>query len=166
MIHSLRKKHRAIFSVLSAALPLAFVAAIAFRAERRPAENARSLPQNPSAALQQCIFEKEDLWADQKIVTRIYAHAAQPAELAVELHPAVALAHPEILVYWNEKDDANLKDAFLLGTLAGTQPRRWLLPQNALQHDGYLVLFSLAHQSFIAQAHLPTPQILQKGGRP
>ena len=164
MIIALRKKHRAGFGVLAVALPFAFAAAIFFRAQPIAVEGTLPFLQTPATTFPQLIFEKEDLWPGKKITTRIYADRPQPTGLALELHPAVALAQPGVLVYWHENENLDLENAFLLGTLDGTQPRRWVLPPSALEHDGKLVLFSLAHQGVIAQAHLPIRLILQKGG--
>lgn len=93
-----------------------------------------------------------------------------PSQLAAELQPAQALPLPEVLAYWREDGPAHepgsLEDAFLLGTLAGTQPRRWLLPQGAQLGDGHLILYSLPHQKIIAQAGLPLRRIIREQEKP
>ncbi|MGH7491347.1 MAG: hypothetical protein ACREOO_03020 [bacterium] len=170
MILSLRKRHRLIFSSMVLVLPVVFVAGILFRAAPKPTNAGPALQLESGATLARYIFETEDLWPAAKIITRVFADSLPPALLAVELQPQEAAALPEVLVYWKAGlpavEAGSLQDAVLLGTLRGKQRRRLLLPQQAAQTDGHLLLFSLPHQSVWAQASLPIIQILQKGGKP
>jgi hypothetical protein len=170
MILHLRQRHRLIFSALALVLPVAFAAGILFRAAPAPINAVPALHRDSGAKLSRYLLEKEDLWPDAKIITRVFADSLPPALLAVELQPAEALPLADVLVYWQARSVAMearaLDDAILLGTLMGEQRQRWLLPQQAARTDGHLILFSLAVQRIVAQAPLPINQILQKGGRP
>ncbi len=167
MILHLRKAHRLIFSILALALPAAFVAGILFGHDPLPTQKFETFQQNAGTVPSHLIFESDALAHDLKITMHVFTDTLPPAQLAVELYPAAAWAFPEVLVYWSE--DSTLSErslssnTFLLGSLAGTQRRRWLLPQTALQNDGHIMLFSLAHQKLIAQLYIPLSKILQKG---
>lgn len=162
MIRPLRQRHRIVISTLAVLLPLAFALGLSSRkAPPRMQETPTPLRES-SAILPQVLFETEDLWPDFKIFTRLLADALPPTRLAVELQPQKNLSAPDILVYWTQQNSgeeaAPLTEAYLLGTLAGKQTRNWFLPEAALQSEGKLILYSLAHQTVLATASLKIPQ--------
>ena len=167
MIRNLRDRHRSIFSVLALALPVAFVAALFMRPAPPPAQPITISPADPISSFTQCIFAEGNLWPQLAITVRVFADAMPPAQLALELEPASALPVPEVLVYWKAGaaagEGGELRDAFLLGALAGEQPRRWSLPRQATQGDGQLLLYSLAHQTLLGRAPLKLVHLAQKG---
>ncbi len=168
MILSLRRRHRWLIAILSVLLPLAFAAAMFARKAPRANEAPAAFP--PLApALSQIILSKNDLWPNLNLVTRVCGDALPPTQLALELQPQEELRAPEVLVYWSPQNsgapEALLRDAYLLGTLAGKQKRSWPLPEAALRADGMLILYSLGHQQVLATAALPVLENI-KGGTP
>lgn len=167
MIHPLRRRHLWMTTAIAIILPVVFVAGLAVRKPIPATENAPSaLMAPPAVSFSHLLFEKSDLWADLKITTRVYADQ-QPAErLAVELHPQDYLKIPDLLVYWHPQPsiqtDKLPDDAYLLGALAGTQKRRFILPEPAMTQDGSLILYSLAHQKIIAATTLPTSKFIER----
>lgn len=165
MIRPLRQRHRMIISLLALVLPVAFIFALAARKRVPRMQDVPASLRGNDATLPQTLFEREDLWPDLSITTRLLADQHQPAKLAVELHPQEALAAPDILVYWRPRDveasAASLAQAYLLGTLGGRQKRSWYLPEAARTTEGELILYSLGHQTILATAPLAIPQ----GGR-
>jgi hypothetical protein len=71
-----------------------------------------------------------------------------------------------MLVYWHLQPaiqtDRLPDDAYLLGALAGTQKRRFILPEPAMTQDGSLILYSLAHHKIIAATLLPTSKFIER----
>ena len=169
MIFNLRHRHRLIFSGMILVLPVAFATGILFRSAPQPMNAGPALLPKSGAPLSRFIFETADLWPAANIITRVFADSLPPALLAVELEPQEVVPLPEILIYWKPglpaPEAGSLHDAFLVGTLKDKQRRRLLLPQQAAQTDGHIMLFSLAHQRIWAQAPLPIIQWLQKGGK-
>ena len=169
MIQSLRRRHRWMMAAVTIILPVIFVAGLAVR---KPVPASEQVPAGvaPLAAdASHLLFEKDDLWNGLPISTRLFA-AQQPATLlAVELHPRVYFKFPEILVYWHSSASTQLdklpEESYLLGTLAGKENHRFVLPDSARTHDGALILYSLAQQKLIATAALPTRTTLA-GGNP
>jgi hypothetical protein len=166
MIRPLRQRHRFIFSALAALLPLAFV--LAWSARNTPLR-VRELPaalSNQLSSFPHVLWEKQNLWPDLKMSTRICGDALPPTQLALELHPHEDFNAPDVLVYWSPQSSGeDLNEAYLLGTLAGMHKRSWPLPQAALQSEGKLILYSLGHQRILATAALPLREILE-GGQP
>jgi hypothetical protein len=62
-----------------------------------------------------------------------------------------AVDEPDPLVYWTNRQSANLSEARLVGTL--DQGRR--LGLHIPSAGGFLILYSLAHQKLLATAPMP-----------
>jgi len=162
MIRPLRQRHRLIISTLAVLLPLAFVLGLSAR------KTSPTMRETPPAlrpepfSLPRVLFEKEDLWSGMKITTRVCAEALPATRLVLELQPQEDLHSPDILVYWSPQISGSahelLKEAHLLGTLAGRQKHSWLLSGTMVQAEGTLILYSLGHQTVLASALLKIPQ--------
>jgi hypothetical protein len=168
MIQPLRRRHRWMTAALAIILPIAFVAGLAVRKPLPATENVPSAVPSTSTEFSQVLFEKGDLWNDLAISTRVLADQLPTTHLAVELQPRVYLKIPDILVYWHPQPSSDAdklpEGSYLLGALAATEKRCFVLPDSALVHDGIIMLYSLAHQKKIAAAKLPTRTLLA-GGR-
>ena len=164
MIRPLRRRHRFIVSALAVLLPLAFVFALS---ARKTSALMRDLPlalSKQASSFPRVLWEKENLWSDLKMSTRVCGDELPPTQLALELHPFEDLKAPDVLVYWSPQNSGEeLNEAYLLGALAGRHKRSWPLPQAALQSEGKIVLYSLGHQQILASAALPLSEILQEG---
>lgn len=80
---------------------------------------------------------------------RIWNAAVNGARV-LELTPKRDLESPDVLVYWADSEAAKdlPANSVLLGSLAGTQARRFTLSKDV--HGGRLFLYSLAHQELVA----------------
>lgn len=164
MIQSLRRRHRVMMLSLAFILPSAFVAALVVRQPIPPTPN---LPVNSSSLSQegwQIVFEKNDLWPGLPITTRLYSNHQSDTLFALELQPRENLKTPDILVYWNPTfafGSYQLPErAQLLGTLAGTEKRRFILPATASVQETSFILYSLAHHKVMAETRLPVVSFL------
>jgi hypothetical protein len=101
------------------------------------------------------------LWGELPIYTELVESG--DGIVSVILHPVRDLKAPDVLVYWarlparrgdNLQVERVPEGATLVGSLAGTQPRRYVLPAAASEHNGRLILYSLAHQRVIGVAVL------------
>jgi hypothetical protein len=148
MIAALRRRHRVAWVALALAVPPAFILALAARPTLPPPSEipAALVVDPPAAALRE---ERADLWTPLAIRTRIYSNGV------IELAPLVDLEQPDVLVYWSpDTAKERLPDgARWIGRLAGTSPRRFLLPPDAIGR-GYLHLYSLGHAQWLASAAL------------
>jgi len=170
MILSLRRRHRVMMLSLALILPVAFVAGLVIRQPIPTTENLPvSLALLSSEGWQLC-FEKDDHWPRLPITTRLYANRQSDTHLAMELQPRTNLETPDILVYCHpafSSDAGQLPErAQLLGTLAGTEKRRFILPAAASEQQTSIILYSLAHQKIIAETQLPAAASLTKGIAP
>jgi len=147
MIAPLRVLHRRTVLVLAVLVPAGL--ALALGARRSPATAAgTSIPSAP----EQSAAPDRDLsshWSRVDVATLLWE-----AEGRIELRPRVDLARPDLLVYWQPNaqrapaTEAPGRDARLLGSLVGVEPRRFSLPAEATRAGrarGSLVLWSLAH---------------------
>jgi len=170
MILSLRRRHRVMMLSLAIILPIAFVIGIVVR---QPIPAMQDLPVSStplSSEDWQLCFEKDDLWADLLITTRLYANRQSNTQLAMELQPRENLKTPDVLVYchsaFSTSSDQLPESAQLLGTLSGTENRWFILPAAASEYEMSIILYSLAHQKMIAETKLPTAASLTKGVAP
>jgi len=167
MILSLRRRHRVMMLSLALILPIAFVAALVVR---QPIPTTQDLPINSTPLSSEdwrLCFEKDNLWSRWPslsrpalpITTRLYANRQSGTQLAMELQPRENLKTPDILVYCHPAFSAGggqlPERAQLLGTLAGTETRRFILPVAASEQETLIILYSLAHQKIIAETQLP-----------
>lgn len=153
MIRGLRSRHRWTFVVQGLVLPIGLGLALGSRASVPANSNspqsgaANAAPSEPPARevqLKTGLVElRLRLWNALADGTRV-----------LELTPVHDLELPDVLVYWAESDatDELPKNGVLLGSLAGTQARRFVLTK--LVHGGRLYLYSLAHQELVTSVEL------------
>lgn len=170
MILSLRRRHRVMMFSLAFILPIAFVASLIVR-QPIPATPDLPVSSTPlSSEDWQLRFEKDDLWPDLPITTRLYANHQSDTLLALELQPRENLKTPDVLVYCHPAFSTNSaqlpESAQLLGTLAGTEKRWFILPAAMSEQETPIILYSLAHQKIIAATKLPAAASLMKRTTP
>ncbi len=152
MIQPLRTVHRRAFVVLGFVLPAILLAGLgARRSHQRQGTQVASKP--ASASL---ISKSDGLWRKHRIQSEFYRDSAHPQQIYVVLGAAQDLGEPDLLLYWtgDEPQGKSLPaHAHLLGAFAPDHP--FALPQLPLSPDnGYLVLYSLAHQIAVDSAAL------------
>ena len=99
------------------------------------------------------VRELPELWGELELETRLVS--TSDGARAIELTPRVDLQRPDTLLYWQPAGATELSDgSLLLGSVAGTQRRRFALPARAGDEPGTLVLYSLGHSEVVATAEL------------
>lgn len=149
MIRRLRKQHLASFGLLACVLPVGIALALTSR---------QAVPASPSSVAEYGIAN-----APSDVPARDLAFEAGPLSLRLRLWSAAAgrgrileltpqrdPEQPDLLVYWADSQATNElpKSCVLLGSLAGTQVRRFELPAEV--RAGRLYFYSLAHQELVA----------------
>ena len=149
MILPLRQRHRRVFAVLGVLLPLAFVVGIA---ARRTVLQVASLPSELSSWTQTFTatdYERDDLFGKCPIRVRLWREQGT-RRFAVDFSAAKDFLKPDLLAYWSAgsptrsdtlPSESRLLGAFVAGPL--------VLPAEASDTDGYLILFSLADQKIV-----------------
>jgi hypothetical protein len=143
----LRRRHRIASIALALAVPPAFALALVSRpALPPPGAVPSALASDPPAG--EPLLERDDLWSPLAIRTRIYADGV------IELAPLADLEQPDVLVYWSPDTvgDRLPDGARWLGRLAGTSPRRFVLPPKARRRAGRVHLYSLGHAQWLGSA--------------
>jgi hypothetical protein len=149
MILSLRQRHRQMFAVLGVLLPLAFALGIA---ARRTVPQSGMLPPEISTWTQSFTAtddERGDLFDKSPVQVRLWREQVT-GRFAVGFSAAKDFLKPDLLAYWSAThpatNDALPVDARLLGAfVAGPL----LLPAEASNTNGFLILFSLANQEIV-----------------
>ena len=143
MIQPLRTVHRFAFVALAFVLPVLIVAGLA---SRHPQVVPGSPPvQLPASA--QLIRDSGTLWPKHSMRTEFYSDSSRPGEIEVVLIPTEDWNEPDLLLYWSTdppSGDSLPAGARLVGPFITGRPFA-LLP--SLSGSGYLVLFSLPHQT-------------------
>lgn len=152
MIAPLRRRHRMTMAALLVALPALVALALAARREE-PRMN--SLPAGLETGPRSggADVESYELFAELGVAVR---GRRTVAGATLELAPAKPLGRPDVLVYWsaeNADSERWTEGALLLGVL-GDRARIYSVPATAAARDGYLVLYSLAHQEVLAAGAL------------
>jgi len=149
MILSLRKRHRNIFAVLGALLPIAFVVGIAVR---RTAPSVATLPPELLPQTQTFTateYEREDLFARSPVKVRLWEDVST-GQKAVGFVAPKDFVKPDLLAYWVAGQPAIAEelspDAVLLGSFVATVLP---LPSQATNSEGSLILFTLADQEIV-----------------
>jgi len=143
VIQPLRIIHRGVFVTLAFVLPV--ILAGGLRGRRSRQQFAASVAQLPASA--QLLRKSSALWPQVAIDTTFYADSSHPGNLDVVFHPTKDLNEPDLLVYWSAispSGDSLPADAQLIGHFVAD--KLLALPANA-SLGGYIVLFSLPHQS-------------------
>jgi hypothetical protein len=112
----------------------------------------RPLPRTSSktdyAEVQQPIRQSDRLWAKHAIHSVFLRDTSDPTSVQVVLEPLDDISAPDLLVYWSaELSDVNQlpSQAVLLGAFENGQ----LLHFRKSNPKGFLILYSLAHQSVV-----------------
>ena len=147
MIRPLRTAHRRAFVALAFVLPALLAAGLVARRPLRPSRLQVPLPS--SAYL---VRKSDILWQTHTIQTTFYSDSNRPEDIQVSLHPAKELNEPDLLLYWSVEQptrDSLPAAAQFLGPFAAG--KTFGLPLS-VNRTGYLVLFSLPHQSLVDTA--------------
>jgi hypothetical protein len=142
MIQPLRTMHRRAFLALAFLLPLVIGAGLA---ARRPRLTQGSVVDLPTSAY--VVRKSGALWSKHVMPTVFYADSNGPADIDVVVKPSEELNEPDLLLYWTQErpaGDSLPSSARLIGPfIAG---KSFVLSLN-VDRVGYLVLFSLPHQT-------------------
>ena len=147
MIQPLRTVHRHVFVALAFALPMVIVAGIVARRPRPPSGG--PAVQLPGSAR---LVNSGTVWPKPGMLTEFYRDSRRSGEIDVVLIPAEELNEPDLLLYWSvdpPAGDSIPVGARLLGHFIIGKP--FVLPLS-VDRSGYLVLFSLPHQTVFATA--------------
>ena len=156
MIRKLRRRHRRMIAVLCVVAPAIFVAGLAAR-RSAPVTPVPLAIADPGPPLTHLIRALPHLFSSPPIDGRLLADTAPPTRAGIELLPMDDPREPDLLVYWSrDPADSNPVDAQLIGSMDGRRRRVFVLPDDALDHGGALLLYSLAHQKLVAAAPLPS----------
>ena len=150
MIQPLRTVHRNVFVILALAIPLILTAGLGARHSRQGA----TVPAAQVPASMHLVRETSRAWLRHAMEMKYYTDSAHPGSIYVVFHAAEELNEPDLLVYGSAilpSGDTLPSDARFVGRFAADQPLA--LPANS-DLQGYLVLFSLPHQSVFDTAKL------------
>lgn len=146
-----RARHRTITTALAVIVPVVFVAGLAARPGK--IDTVEPLPALHAPLTDYTIvraeYEAVNI-AGGAVDVRFLQGPGDPLRFAVEFMPTSAPRAPDLHVYWTpqtEPADELPEVAILVGTLAGIQPRRFVLPEIAGRTRGRIVFYSLAHRS-------------------
>jgi len=150
MIQPLRAAHRVAFVTLALVLPAILLIVLSAR-RSRPGPNAHAAEVPASAYLAR---ESSGLWQKNAIQSKFYSKSDRPQDIYVVLQPARELNEPDLLLYWSAsapQGNSLPAHAQLMGTFVAG--KSFTLPLN-VERDGYLVLFSLPHQTVFDAARV------------
>jgi hypothetical protein len=143
MIQPLRTLHRRAFLALAFILPAILV--IGLRARPPQVRPTARVPGLPVGAYM--VRESGGLWRKHAMQSMFYSMPDRPQDIYIVLQPTQQLNEADLLLYWTAtapQGSALPEDAQLVGAyIAG---KAFLLPLSD-KRSGYLVLFSLAHQT-------------------
>ena len=149
MIRPLRQRHRRMFAALGVLLPLAFAVGIA---ARKPVPSVASLPKGLAASQDKFTatrWERRDLFGKSPIRVRLLRGEGAD-HIAIALSADKDFVKPDLIVYWVTGNptvaDKLPESATLLGAFTATT---LVLPANAANENGSLILFSLANQEIV-----------------
>lgn len=154
MIRPLRRRHRRMVVVLAVVLPALFL--FALRA-RRPLPEVNALVETVDRVgrLDGTPVDVALAWSTDDGIPEIAARVWSEGRV-LELLPAADPARPDVLVYWQPaRSGTPGAGSLLLGAMAGDEPRRFRLPDEARRADGHLLLWSVTDAAPVASAALP-----------
>jgi hypothetical protein len=142
MIHPLRIVHRRVFLALAFVLPMVIAAGLTARLPRLTRASVVDLPTSSYIARKSGAF-----WSKHVMQTVFYPDSNRHGDIDVAVKPSEEPNEPDLLLYWTPQrpaGDALPSSARLIGPfIAG---KSFVLPLN-VDRVGYLVLFSLPHQT-------------------
>jgi hypothetical protein len=162
VIRAHRRRHLRAFTILAVVLPTILVSALTTRRTPPVVASAPIVLTDSTLDTWVALDSAGAQVLEVPIQIRLLAPlpSATPTRFGVELEPARAMGRPDVLVYWTASmpapKEALPSDAFLLGSIGGARPRRFELPQPALQARGSLIIYSAAHREILGT--LPVPQ--------
>jgi hypothetical protein len=148
MIQPFRVAHRRAWMVLALVLPTVLVVGLM---ARRPLLRADSKTHN--SGVPQPIWQSDHLWKKHEIHSVFLRDTSDPTSVQVALEPLEDVSAPDPLVYWSRElsgSDRLPTNSVLLGAFEPGKPL--LLPET--NTNGFLILYSLAHQSVVDTASL------------
>ena len=148
MIQPLRTVHRRAFMALAFVLPTVLLVGLT---ARRPLQHAGQGMAKLGSL--QPIKQSDHLWAKHTIHSVFLKNTSDPTAVQVVLEPLDDLSAPDLLVYWSSELPAGDRlpaTAVLLGAFGNSEP----LQLRESHARGFLVLYSLAHQSIVDAAPL------------
>jgi len=151
MIQPLRTAHRRASITLALVLPTVLLAGLMARRPLPLADEKRTLEG------WQPIRQSDHLWTKHSIHSVLVRNSSDPAMLQVVLEPLEDLSAPDLLVYWSPELSGSGRlpaNAVLLGPFGNSKP----LQLQESDVTGFLILYSLAHQSIFDSAPLESLQ--------
>jgi len=148
MIQSLRSAHRRAWLTLAFILPTVLVVGLTVR---RPLLHADS--KSHKSKTWQPIRQSDQLWKKHAIHSVFLRDTSDPTTVQVVLEPLDDFPAPDLLVYWSRDlsgSDQLPIEAVLLGAFEDGKP----LQLQESNPRGFLILYSLAHQSIVDSASL------------
>lgn len=144
MTRRLRQRHRYVFILLAALLPVGIVLGLT---GRKVVPTTAGLPASltrQTGPLQE-IWKRPSLFPERNIAVRLL-HSAEGDGLAIEL--TGNLSAPDLLVYWSSMASTGdlPPDVVLLGRFGQSVAA----PRNVVGRNGHLVLYSLANHEVVA----------------
>jgi len=149
MIQPLRTAHRRVFVTLAFLLPAVLLLGLGARRPRVVADAAGQMPSSLHL-----MNRSDNLWQKHAIATEFYNDPAHAKDVYVVLREQQESNEPDLLLYWSASEpNANVlpADARQIGGFANG--KAFLLAVDEWQR-GYLILFSLAHQTVFDTAAL------------
>ena len=150
MIQPLRTVHRRAFLVLAFVLPLVVLAGL--EARRTGLPSSVQLGQLPTSTGE--LRKSDNLWKKHAMRTEFYNDSNHPGDIQVALYPVQELNEPDLLFYWSLDQptaESLPASAQLLGSFVAGKV--FTLPTD-VDRAGYLVLFSLPHQTVYDSARV------------
>lgn len=148
MIQPLRTVHRHAFVTLAFVLTIVIVLGLASR-HARPPFGAAAVQLPGSAHL---VGQSDNLWPKHAMRTEFYNDSNRLGSIDVVVSPPEGLNEPDLLLYWSvdpPSGDSLPANARLVGPFKAR--KSFALPLD-VNRSGYLVLFSLPHQTVFDMA--------------
>ena len=172
MVYRLRKLHRRFFLVIALLLPLLIWASLYFRVSQKNTQRP-----NPKDAEQLKKFKHQvysgssftgnppPQKATSKILIDIFSNkAGKASKYAIVLTPTQDFRKPDVLAYLVRNSlkkkgkkkilPRSLKNAILLGEMAGTQRKIFVVSRRSFKRNRYLMLYSQAYSEILAEIPL------------
>ena len=147
-------------AVLALVVPALFVAALVVR-RPAPTDADATDPLEREAFRSAGVVERVSIAPPlPAIEVELVRGGLAPPGLALRLHTSLFDERPDVLPYWSADRPASggtwPGPAHLLGSGGNRFDGFLLLPEPAREHDGWLVLYSVAHREVVAELQLPT----------
>lgn len=152
MIRSLRKRHQRIFWLVFLVLPPVFIVGLF---NREPIPTVQVFPE----ALQPLPKAFSQTWetiAEDGDFSALLKTQQSSNGWKLQVKPLKEAAFPDVLVYLAiEKSPDITPQSLLLGGMSGAQLRQFHIPQQMVEHDAYILFYSLGIKKMVASLRLP-----------